>query len=207
MNLFYLTKALTTEQFLDASFDPAKNTLYLMTAFPGWPLKEIMEITQAAVDIAILQGKERNTLNCLNDVLNTERNDFAKRSVIADTLLWSSAYLRAGAPVISAFNHWRDHPLFVLSKRDSERYKSYNGYLFEYCYRLMAKFRGMPPKKVEGEGFISKYIEAHRHLPLQEIYEGLNRNAGFKTAHSTASSDNVFTSVIKELGNGSGGAV
>lgn len=207
MNLFYLTKALTTEQFLDASFDPAKNTLYLMTAFPGWPLKDIMEITQAAVDIAILQGKERNTLNCLNDVLNSDRNDFAKRSVIADTLLWSSAYLRLGAPVISAFNNWHTNHLYSLSKRDSERYRGYNGYLFEYCYRLMAKFRGMPPKKIEGNGFISLYIEDHRHLPLNEIYEGLNRNAGFKSSHPTATSDTVFTSVIKELGNGSSSAV
>lgn len=179
MNLFYLTKSITVKDFQQASLLASGNKLFLYGAYPNYPLVKMVEVGGDSVDIAILNNAGDCGLIKLTNPLNEVKADFGKRSVIAETMLWANAYLRSSAPLVSAFEHWRDNHLYSMQTRNGARHRRFNCYLFEYCYRLMAKCDGLPGIQVPPEGYVLDFIKANLDKTAEETYLDLNKAAGF----------------------------
>lgn len=198
MNLFYFQTAMTDRKLIDASFDG--NTLFLMTAYPGYPIKEMLEIATAAVDIILLSSEGKAPLERLLDPLNPVRLDFSKRSVIAEAMLWANAYLRRETPLAGALRHWEDHYRGAAGRRDVERYRAVNGVLFEYAYRAINQFPGSLNTKLSPDGPVRFFIE-HEPMLLNggEIYQRLNLECGFRANPKDWSRDPIFSSIYKTV--------
>lgn len=198
MNLFYFQAAMVDRKLIDASFDG--NSLFLMTAYPGYPIKEMLQIASSAVDVILLAEAGNGNLERLLDPLNPSRTVFARRSVIEEMLLWANAYLRRETPLASAYAHWEGHYRGAAGRCDVERYRAVNELIFEYAYRTINQFPGGFNVRLSADGPIRSFIENESTLlDPGQIYQRLNLECGFKANPKDWVRDILFSSIYKTV--------
>lgn len=197
MNLFYLQWALLNRTFLMASLDATRSPLYLTTAYPGYPIDRMVNITLTATEIAVLAKDGKCQYERLIDPLNVKRLEFSKRPVLEEILYWAMAYLRYGTSLESSYGDWCTRYLHPAQRRDGERYRAVNEVLFEYAYRLINKFPGGPNNDIPWTGFIERYIQAHATDGPDDIYSSLNLSCGFTVDSKTWKQDVIFSPIYK----------